>query len=65
MCIALTVRIRDIELIKYENPPSREELIELAKRALANMGYDTPEKRKQWYESQKPIWFLCTRYNKE
>lgn len=48
-------------IIQYKNPPSSKELTEKMKKTLANMGYDTPEKRKQWYESYKPIAILCTR----
>lgn len=51
-------------IFQYENPPSTEELQELFKKALANIGYDTPEKRKQWYEEQKPIWFIAERIDK-
>jgi hypothetical protein len=47
-------------IIKYENPPSSEELIVKAKQALANIGYDTPKKRKQWYEENcKFVVWIC------
>ena len=48
-------------IIQYKDPPSREELVKRIKQAFANMGYDTPEKRKEWYEAQKPIVLICTR----
>lgn len=48
-------------ILTYDDPPSREELIEMSKKALANMGYDTPEKRREWFESHKPIAVLCKR----
>jgi hypothetical protein len=52
------------ETYQYENPPSSKELTEMAKRALAKQGYDTPEKRKEWFESHKPIAVLCRRVDK-
>ena len=48
-------------IIQYKNPPSNDKLIEMAKQALANMGYNTPEKRKEWHDSFKPIVILCTK----
>jgi hypothetical protein len=46
--------------LKYKNPPSPEELTEMMKKAFANMGYDTPEKRQEWFDQQKPIVLFAT-----
>lgn len=44
-------------ILRYENPPSNSDLLDIIKRAFANMGYDTPEKRKEWHRNQRPfIW---------
>jgi hypothetical protein len=51
-------------IIKYENPPDTQESVRLIKAALAKMGYDTPEKRREWYEQTvKPIVILCEQVN--
>ena len=49
-------------IIQLNNNKTPEELTELMKQVFAKMGYDTPEKRQQWYEeNSKPIAILCTR----
>ena len=51
-------------IIKYKNDKTPEELIEIIKQAFANMGYDTPEKRKQWHEENcRPVAWIGTRIN--
>jgi hypothetical protein len=53
-------------IIKYKTDKTREELIEIMKQAFANMGYNTPEKRKQWYEENcKSVAWICTRVDSD
>lgn len=49
-------------ILKYDPEPDPEEMTRIMKEIFAKMGYDTPEKRQQWWEeNNKPLVMFGTR----